>query len=468
MKVAFFDCFSGIAGDMALGALLDCGVPLDELKKGLASLPVENWDILAEDVLRSGIHAKSISITHQGETDEEELARVLAHQKEHEAGHAHHHDHHHGHDHEHHSHDGHNHDEHSHDAHHHHDRSHDDEHGHHHDHHHHGRSMAEIKAIIEASALSDSVKSKALQIFEKIAAAEAYLHHSTPEQIHFHEIGGLDSLLDIVGVAWCLDYLQIERIYASPIPSSSGFVKCAHGLMPVPAPATLEMLKGATWFPTDIKGELVTPTGAGILAAFAYEFGPMPAMKLEKVGAGAGKKEFVDRPNMLRVSIGELAAPTIFPFDKELELSTLQLLETNIDDMNPQLFEAIFERCFAAGALDVWTTPIIMKKSRPAFVLSVLCEQPIQNDVLKAILTETTTLGVRISTLSRIALPREFSSVQTPYGPVKVKSAHWKAYGFSRVQPEWDDVLALSRTTGVSAREIYTSTLQAAQHHIDN
>ncbi len=459
MKIAYFDCFSGIAGDMALAALLDCGVLLDDLKAGLASLPVEGWDIVAESVLRSGIHAVSVSISQHGVTDAAELAAMsvapiangsfaASHEESHHGGqhpHAH--------------------------------RARadqdekiqqdeahrtqfdtDDHHEHEHSHHHHGRSMREIRDIIEKSALNPKVKANSLQIFEKIAVAEAYLHHSTPDEIHFHEIGGLDSLLDIVGVAWCLNFLGIEAIYASALPLSSGWVDCAHGRMPVPAPATLELLKGAPWTPTDIRGELVTPTGAGILAALCKGFGPAPAMTMEKIGLGAGKKEFPDRPNILRVSIGETTDSNRIA---GLETDTLCLLETNIDDMNPQLFEAVFESLFEKGALDVWTTPIAMKKGRPAQKLSVLCPQNARDAILRAILRETTTLGVRVSHVERLSLKREFETVQTQFGEVKVKIARWDEENLRRAHPEWEDVKRLARERGVSAREVFDAARAA-------
>ncbi len=406
MKIAYFDCFSGIAGDMALAALLDCGVPLGDLKKDLASLPVTGWDIRSEDVLRSGIHAKSVSISEHGVTDEAELAAAHEH------------------------------------------------------HHHHGRSMHQIREIIEASDLSAKVKADSLAIFEKIAVAEAYLHHSTPDEVHFHEIGGLDSLLDIVGVAWCLDYLKIEKIYASALPLSGGFVKCAHGLMPVPAPATLEMLKGVPWTPTEIRGELVTPTGAGILAALCSGFGSSPALTIEKIGLGAGKKEFADRPNILRVSIGESAAQKN---DLGLEWTTLYLLETNIDDMNPQFFEAVFEKLFEIGALDVWTTPILMKKGRAAQKLSVLCEENGRDGVLSAILHQTTTLGVRVQTLERASLQREFTTVSTRFGEIPLKVALWPSENLRRAHPEWEDVKRVARENGVPAREVFEAALRASE-----
>ena len=426
MKIAYFDCFSGIAGDMALAALLDCGAPLDKLKADLASLNVEGWDIAAADVTRSGIHGVKVTITEAGISDAQELESAHSHDD-------HHHHHEHSHDHDHH---------------------HDHEHSHGH-HHHHGRSMAEIRALIERSDLNPNVQDKALKIFGAIARAEAKIHHSTPDEVHFHEIGGLDSLLDIVGVAWCLDYLGIEAVYASALPMSRGLVECAHGTMPVPAPATLEILKGAPWTPTDITGELVTPTGAGILGALCQNYGVAPAMTMDVIGSGAGTKEaWGERPNLLRVMIGTASAPSEL---KGLEWETLSLLETNVDDMNPQLWEAVFEALFEAGALDVWTTPIAMKKGRPAQLLSVLA--PSTDAALNAILRHTTTLGVRVQSVKRAALPRAIATVETRFGAVRVKVASWPQGDVRRAHPEWEDVKARAVEHSVSAREVYQAAL---------
>ncbi len=448
MKIAYFDCFSGIAGDMALAALLDCGVPLETLREGLKSLPVEGWAIEATPVLPSGIHALSARITLNGVSDEEELAVAqVDHQNHH-----HHHDiqdahhdvmgnlgHHHDHGHSHHN------SDHSHD--------------HEHHHHHHGRSMAEIRDIIYASALSGRVKRDSLKIFEKIAIAEAKIHHSTPEEIHFHEIGGVDSLIDICGVAWCLEYLEIEEIYCSALPHSTGWVDCAHGRMPIPAPATLEILVGAPWTPTDLRGELVTPTGAGIVGALAQGFGPPPAFSMDKIGVGAGKKHLADRPNILRVVVGEKIEAQK-PLDG-LEWRDLAVIESNIDDMNPELFDGVFDRLFAAGALDVWLQPIQMKKNRPAQLLNALCDDEQKNGVIEAILRETTTLGVRISPVSRAALPREIREVLTPHGTLRVKTAKW--HDWERTLPEYDDVKRLAVAANVPAREVYEAAIIAAK-----
>ena len=431
MKIAYFDCFSGIAGDMALAALLDAGAPLDELKVALKSLPVEGWDIEGEAVLRSGIHAQSVSISLHGQTDDEELEAATAHKLAHDHGHDHDHDKEH-------------------------DYHHDEEHHHHH---HHGRSMREIRELIESSDLSARVKRDSLAIFGKIAVAEAHLHHSTPDDVHFHEIGGLDSLLDIVGVAWCLEWLGVDAVYASALPMSGGFVNCAHGLMPVPAPATLEMLRGVPWIPTDVRGELVTPTGAGILAALSKGFGTCPAMTLEHIGLGAGKKELPGRPNILRVSLGESAANATID---GLGWKSLSQFEANVDDLNPQAWELAFERLFDVGALDVWLVPIHMKKGRPALLLGVLCEQSQENAVLGAILRETTTIGVRRTRLERAALAREMASVETSFGSIAVKIAHNGELGIWRAQPEWEEVKRAAKLAQVPAREVYDATIRAA------
>lgn len=497
MTIAYLDCFAGIAGDMTLAALLDCGVPLEALREGLSSLPVEGWDIAAQPVLKSGIHGNSVSISLHGVTDDEELQAAHASnghaEHGHEHSHAHEHsDHEHSHSHDHahanvhageHSHEHHAHDEHGHS---HHDHGHDHEHHHHAHEHHHGRSMAEIRDIIQSSGLSERVKQNSLAVFEAIARVEAQMHHSTPEEVHFHEIGGVDSLIDICGVAWCLEYLGVQEVYCSALPYSTGYVDCAHGRMPVPAPATLELLKGAPMIPTEIRGEMITPTGAGIVAALARGFGAPPAMTVQKVGAGAGKKDWPDRPNLLRVVIGErmesqasygehsqpatsLQGQTTSTRSEAqavenagLQWQTMSLLETNVDDMNPELWDFVFARLFEAGAVDVWLQPVQMKKNRPASLLGALCESTKQEAVVAALLRETTTLGVRISTVRRAALSREMREVQTAWGNVRVKVARWPEHDLLRAAPEYEDVKRLASEHSVTAREVYTAAVQVA------
>ncbi len=468
MNIAYFDCFSGIAGDMALGALIDCGVPLEKLREGLKALPVEGWHIEANPTLKNGIHALQVEISLHGETDEQELQRQSAQSRRQETAHVHQqkHD---GHSH---SHENNEHGEHSHHDHHH---DHDHEHTHAHEHthdasqhsHSHGRSMAEIRALIELSTLSPQVKAVSLKIFGAIARAEAKIHHATPDDVHFHEIGGVDSLIDICGVAWCLDYLKVEEIYFSALPHSSGHVHCAHGIMPVPAPATLEMLRGAPFFPTNLQGETVTPTGAGIIAALNNGFGSPPAFVPRLIGNGAGHKNWNDRPNIVRVTIGEknengksekADSSTRLP---GLTTQTLSLLETNIDDMNPELWDHVLERLFAGGALDAWLQPIQMKKNRPATTLCVLCEPQNQDAILRTILRETTTLGVRVREVDRVAMKRTLETVATQWGEVRVKVARWGEEKLVRAAPEYDDVTKIARENSVSAREVYAAAQNA-------
>jgi uncharacterized protein (TIGR00299 family) protein len=408
MKIAYFDCFAGIAGDMALGALLDCGVPLDELRQALRSLPVKGWELETESVLKSGIHALKVRIALHGQSDiEEQHAKAYDHEHSH-----HHHDHHHKQE-----------PEHSHD--------------------HHGVSMAEIRNLIEKSTFSDSVKQTSLAIFEKIAIAEAHQHHTTPYKVHFHEIGGVDSLLDICGVAWCLEYLGIEKIYASKLPLSTGFVDCAHGRMPIPAPAVMELLKGVPVYSSGLEGEMITPTGAGILAALCDDFGDAPAMIINQIGCGGGTRQWPDRPNLLRVTLGENNDNTDAKstFSAGLERQELRVIETNIDDMNPQFYDNVCDKLWKVGALDVWLEILQMKKNRPAAKLGVLCESAQMDDVLKVLLLETTSLGVRVQYVQRLSLKRRMESVTTSFGEIAVKLALDAEGNFLRGQPEYMELL---------------------------
>lgn len=388
---------------MALGALLDCGVPLDELREALRSLPVDGWELETEPVLKSGIHALKVRIALHGQSDVEEQ-QVKAHDHEQHHDHSHHH------------------------------------HEHSHDHHHHGASMADIRQLIGKSTFSDRVKQTSLAIFEKIAIAEAHQHHTTPDKVHFHEIGGVDSLLDICGVAWCLEYLGIEKIYASKLPLSTGFVDCAHGRMPVPAPAVMELLKGVPVYSSGLKGEMITPTGAGILAALCEHFGDAPSMTITNIGCGGGTRQWPDRPNLLRVTLGESIEEDIdkSTFSAGLEHQHLRVLETNIDDLNPQLYEDVCDKLWQVGALDVWLQSVQMKKNRPAVKLSVLCENAKMDSVLKVLLLQTTSLGVRIADVQRLSLKRRMETVSTAFGEIAVKLALDEQGNVLRGQPEYD------------------------------
>ena len=284
-----------------------------------------------------------------------------------------------------------------------------DEHGH--------RSIADIKEIIHGSDLSSAVKQRAVQIFTRLAEAEARVHNEPIDRVHFHEVGALDAIVDVVGAAICFDALQIERFVCSPLHVGSGMVKMAHGQFPVPPPAVAELLKGVPFYATEIKGELLTPTGAAIITTVCTEYGPIPQMKTEATGYGAGTREYPDFPNVLRVLIGESEA-------RAATDELLWMLETNLDDASPQIIGHVMDRVLELGALDCFFTPVQMKKNRPGVLLSVLCGRAEKEAVLKLLFTETTTLGVRSYEVTRRALQRSVMRVETQYGPIDVKVAH--------------------------------------------
>jgi uncharacterized protein (TIGR00299 family) protein len=284
-------------------------------------------------------------------------------------------------------------------------------------HEHKHRHLSDIKQIIEASALSDSVKQRAVQIFTRLAEAEARVHNEPVDHVHFHEVGALDAIVDVVGAAICFDALQIDRFICSPIHVGSGMVKMAHGQFPVPPPAVTELLKGVPFYATEIKGELLTPTGAAIITTVCVEYGPIPRMITEKSGFGAGTREYQDFPNVLRVLIGETE-------DAGATDERLWMIETNLDDASPQIIGHVMDRVLESGALDCFFTSVQMKKNRPGVLLSVLCRAGEKETVMKLLFTETTTLGVRSYEVTRRALQRSVVRVETPYGPIDVKVAH--------------------------------------------
>ena len=368
MKVAYCDCFSGISGDMFLGALLDAGMPLDYLEQELAKLRLpEHYHLHLQKVQQGAIYASDFSVhgdTHEVNPDT-------------------------GHEHRHH---------------------HDHEHGNHS--HAHQRSYRDIAALIESSDLSPAVKQTATNIFHTLAESEARIHNTTVDEVHFHEVGALDSIIDIIGAAIGLDFFGIERLYASSLPYGEGQVHTQHGILPIPAPATLDLLTraGAPLRPTSAEKELVTPTGAAILASLAtFE---RPAMRLSAVGVGAGKRK-MPWVNVMRIMVGESEdTPWHDP---------LIVMETNIDDMNPQMYGLLMEKLFAAGALDVFATPIYMKKNRPATMFSLIAPRRLEAVLAEIMLRESTTFGLRVYPIYRYEAERTFETVETPYGAVKVK-----------------------------------------------
>ncbi|MCU1277019.1 MAG: hypothetical protein JWM53_565 [bacterium] len=407
----YFDCFSGIAGDMTLGALLDLGVPEEAVRGELEKLPVKGYRLTRERVRRGALVGTKIQVV----VDED------VHERDHERDHDH--DHHHDHA-----------------------RAHDPRHSHHRHTH-----YREIKAMLQKH-LGGGVLERSLAIFDRIAVVEARLHGVTVEDVAFHEVGAVDSIVDIVGAAAALAWLAPSRITSRRVPLGGGSVDTAHGRLPVPTPATLELLAGA-----DVEAggdtELTTPTGAAILAASVASWGVMPPLRVLGVGWGAGDRELADRPNLLRVVAGVRADLGNTTSDE------IAVVEANIDDMNPELCEPLMEAIFAAGAVDAWFTPIVMKKSRPALTVAALCPPSARDAVAAAILRESTTIGVRFSSRERTILPRHLVEVDTPWGKVPVKVA---GDGDSaNAAPEYESCHKLALAAGVPVKRVYLAALAA-------
>jgi uncharacterized protein (TIGR00299 family) protein len=468
LRIAYLDIFCGISGDMMLGALIDAGVDPDKLRAELQKLPVQGWELQVSEIQKGGLRATKVDVLLTGE------GAALAPGADHDHGHSHDHAHEHGHDHKHgHDHDHrHNHDhghDQAHDRHHspapghEHDAKHGDDHrsGHNHSHDHehshdqahdHGRSADEVIAWVTGSTLPSRVIERAVAIIERAAAAEARAHGVPRAEVHFHELGGIDTVIDVVGAVVGLDLLGIERLYGSALPVTHGYVQTAHGLLPVPPPAVSYLLEGAPTYALDVAGETVTPTGAALARELA-ELGHYPAMRVERVGWGAGSRDFTI-PNMLRLVVGESMSGAADP-----PAETIILLEANLDDMNPEHYTLAAERAFAAGAVDVWATPIMMKKNRPATQLSALALPDRAPQVAEVILRETTTFGVRSQRLSRHCLSRTERVVSTPYGDLRLKVGHLGDEVVT-VSPEYSDCLAAAQAHGVTLKQVYTAALQ--------
>jgi pyridinium-3,5-bisthiocarboxylic acid mononucleotide nickel chelatase len=384
MKIAYFDCFAGISGDMTLGALIGAGADADRLRKGLAGLGVDGFAVEVGRRMAGPIEATDV--------------RVIL----------------------------------------------DD---HHHPHH---RRLGDILKIIQDADLSERVKQTAGGIFTRLAGAEGKVHGHSPEEVHFHEVGALDAIVDIVGTALCLEMLGWPRVVASPLPTFHGYAKGAHGTFPLPAPATAELLVGVPWRKLDIEGELVTPTGAAIIRQIASGFGALPAMKVERIGYGAGKSTF-GIPNALRVMIGEETAAAS-------PAESVTVIETNIDDLNPQFYETAMERLFAAGALDVFLTPIQMKKNRPGTLLSVICDADKAESMAEIVLAETSTFGVRISRWDRICLERRWKEIATEFGTIRIKIGAKNGRTIT-ASPEYEDCKRAAAEHGVPVRRVHETAL---------
>ncbi len=432
-RALYLDCFAGISGDMTIGALLDLGLDFEFLKSELAKLGVAGYELSLSRVDRSGINA----------------AKFDVHLSDHIHVH-HHHDHSHDHeqDHHHHYHD------HSHDHH------HDHDHHHHHNeqdsaiHHHDHRSLSTIKHLIESSTLSDKVKQNALAIFQRIGEAEAKIHGMDIESVHFHEVGAVDSIVDIIGTCIGLEALGIEKIIASPLHVGYGTFTCAHGTYPIPGPAATEILRGVPVYAKDIEGELVTPTGAAIVAVLAQEFSQLPPMQIEKIGYGAGTRKYEKFPNVLRAVIGEVQSLDATP-------DVVTVIEANIDDLSPQIFGHLMDQAFAAGALDLFYTPVQMKKNRPGILLTLLCAPQDQDKMMELIFRETTTLGSRYRTEHRVILHREFKTVETQFGAIKIKIARDANGNLLNAAPEYEDCHNAAIKHKVAVREVQSLALKS-------
>jgi len=313
-------------------------------------------------------------------------------------------------------------------------------------HEHKHRHLADIEKIISDSSLAAGVKERAIRVFTRLAEAEAHVHNEPIERVHFHEVGALDAIVDVVGAAICFELLSIDRFVCSPLHVGSGTVEMAHGTFPVPPPAVAELLKGVPYYSTDIKGELVTPTGAAIITTVCSDYGPMPLMKAEQTGYGAGRREYEKFPNALRVIVGDTA--TIGSSDEQL-----LMIETNIDDASPQIIGHVMDRAFASGARDCYFTPVQMKKNRPGVLLSILCDRELKESVMEMLFKETTTLGVRSYEVARRALERRIVTVQTAYGPIDVKVGHLNGQVVNAM-PEFEQCREAASKAGVALREV--------------
>lgn len=384
MKIISYDCFSGISGDMNLGAMIDLGVEKSFLINELNKLNLKGWELEVIKDQRHGITGTKVTVK----------------QTRHEHAH---------------------------------------------------RHMSDIEKIINDSELSSNTKELSKKIFMKIAVAEAKVHNTSVDHVHFHEVGAVDSIIDIVGAAICFNSLNVEGVHVSTVELGSGFVKCDHGKLPVPAPATVEIIKGIPVKKGGVDFEATTPTGAAILAALGTDFSAGLPLKIEKTAYGVGQKDNHDVPNLLRVFLGEAISETE-PGHNALHL------ECNIDDMNPEYYDFISDKLFSAGASDVFLSNIIMKKGRPGIVLNVLCESESADTIKQIIFTESTTLGIRTFPFRKETLVRKFVTIDTIYGEVKIKRSYYKDKEVS-FKPEYDDCKRIASEKGIPLKEVYNNVM---------
>ncbi|NLM20515.1 MAG: nickel pincer cofactor biosynthesis protein LarC [Peptococcaceae bacterium] len=441
MKVLYYDCFSGISGDMNLGALVDLGVDREYLLEQLSKLNLDdNYQINFRREERKGIVGTRVEIIvdeqkFQDESSKHKLNNENLHAYQDVYKNLHHDLHHKNHDIKH-------------------DHAHDNHHNHSHDNLHEktSRNLPEIEKIIKESDLSLEVKNRSIKMFELLAQAEGAVHGVGKDKVHFHEVGALDAILDIVGAAICLEYLQVDRIISSSVELGGGFISCAHGLLPVPAPAVVQLLQGVPVKTGRVKFETTTPTGAAILAANVEEFSDRQEFIIDKVGYGVGQRD-LEIPNVLRVYLGTYSEEHKARSAKG-NRSLNYMLETNLDDMNPEYYEFVEERLYSAGAIDIFKTPIIMKKSRPGVKLSILTTAERAKAVEEVIFKETTTIGLRKYPVEKRMIPRTTKVLETQYGPVAVKYSYYNGQAI-KAKPEYEDCKRIAREKGIALAEVY-------------
>jgi uncharacterized protein (TIGR00299 family) protein len=427
MRIAYLDCFSGISGDMFLGALLDAGVSPKLLEETVEALDI-GARLQISRVTRGGISATKVDVHANGEKD----LPCEAFSEQQKQDHPHEHSHRHAHEH-----------------------SHEQSHGHEH-----GRGLTEIRAIIEKAAINRTAQATAIRIFEALGQAEAEIHDTSIERVHFHEVGAVDAMVDIVCATVGAESLAVEQWICSPLNVGGGTVKCSHGTLPVPAPATLKLLRDAPVYSSGPQVELVTPTGAAIVTTLSSRFAPFPAMKIEKAGYGAGTREFPTHANLLRLTIGEAGLADVTTALPNTSNNTITVLEANLDDLSPQVLAYAMERLLDEGALDVFSVPVQMKKSRPGALLTVLAKMEDANRLTKLIFAETTTLGVRRRDEQRQTLARRWENVNTAWGPVRIKVASMNGT-VSNYAPEYEDCRALAEAHHVPLKEVMQEAVQA-------
>lgn len=426
MKIAYLDCFSGISGDMMLGALVHAGVDPELFRRTVDALGVEAR-IEVRAVNRSGISAtKADVITAEGEPDDRHV--VLEHAHDHDHEHDHHHDH-----------------------------EPNDRPDHHHEH---GRSLHEIEKLIGAARIEPAVRDLALRAFRLLGEAEAKIHNIPLESIHFHEVGAVDAIVDITCAAAGCVSLGVERWLCSPVNVGGGTVQCAHGVFPVPAPATAELLKGARVYNTGINAELVTPTGAAILRALEVEYATMPEMTVDRIGYGAGSRDLKETANVVRITIGDTVTVSE-------GTDVVTVIETAVDDLTPEIIGYVIEQTLAAGALDAMTAPVQMKKNRPGHLITALCRPEDSERIGSLLLRETSALGVRMRQERRRIMRRRFETVSTPWGEVRVKLGYLNGE-LANCAPEYEDCRRIAQEHSVPLKTVMQEALaHICQKHAD-